>query len=264
MLHKCPKSGLSRVRQLAGCAVALAFLLTVLPVPIPVTVSGLSQKDLSQPFPCQNRTCGCCSADQCWKQCCCFTNRQKVTWAAKNNIKPPQFVVDAAAEETGTSAEVSEDSAVDLATEICSLPTTHQDPLLLEEANSDEHSSVKASMLSATRPQAELIAGLLGKFVRIVEQFASESSSVAALASNSVKATETGTRFESHVQLVLVIKAMECHGQDGHWIVCAPCAMPIVVCVNSASEPPFYFLRSFSERLKRGSLSPPVPPPRIS
>lgn len=38
-------------------------------------------KDHSVPFPCQNRPCGCRSADTCLKKCCCFTADQKVAWA---------------------------------------------------------------------------------------------------------------------------------------------------------------------------------------
>ena len=30
-----------------------------------------SEKDQSAPFPCQNRPCGCKTAEQCWKKCCC-------------------------------------------------------------------------------------------------------------------------------------------------------------------------------------------------
>lgn len=268
MSRKCLNFMLSRVRQLAGYAVTLAFLLTVFPVPFPVTGSGQSEKDLSQPFPCQNRTCGCCSADQCWKKCCCFTNRQKVTWAARNDLKLPQFVIDAATRETESSAELLHESAADLATEICSLPALPPDQMLLHEGNSEERSSGKApessDTLSVTLRKAELIASLLGELVRVVEQYAPQNLGIAAPASNSVKTEETEARLESHIQLILVMKALECNGQNGHWIVCAPCAMPMVVCVNSTPEPPCYFLRSFSERLKRGSLPPPVPPPRIS
>ena len=44
-------------------------------------VSAQNPKDQSVPFPCQNRPCGCRSADSCLKKCCCFTAAQKVAWA---------------------------------------------------------------------------------------------------------------------------------------------------------------------------------------
>jgi len=58
-----------------------------------------ADKDLSQPFPCMNRPCGCRSADEFWKKCCCFTNQQKVAWAEANDVAIPQFVVAAAKRE---------------------------------------------------------------------------------------------------------------------------------------------------------------------
>ncbi|WP_144986065.1 hypothetical protein [Gimesia aquarii] len=50
------------------------------------------QKDRTVPFPCQNRPCGCQSAGQCWKTCCCFTNREKLVWARANQVTPPECV----------------------------------------------------------------------------------------------------------------------------------------------------------------------------
>ena len=57
-------------------------------------------KDASEPFPCQNRPCGCKTADQCWKKCCCFTNAQKVAWANSRSVKVPSYVVQAAQTES--------------------------------------------------------------------------------------------------------------------------------------------------------------------
>lgn len=50
-------------------------------------------KDPSRPFPCQNRPCGCLTADECWKgDCCCFTLEEKLAWAEANGIEPPEHV----------------------------------------------------------------------------------------------------------------------------------------------------------------------------
>lgn len=57
-------------------------------------------KDAAVPFPCQNRPCGCKTADQCWKKCCCFTNAQKVAWANSHGVKVPSYVVQAAQTES--------------------------------------------------------------------------------------------------------------------------------------------------------------------
>ena len=58
-----------------------------LPLPIPVL------KDLSIPFPCQNMGCGCQNARQCWADCCCHSDQQKIEWAKANNVKPPTWFV---------------------------------------------------------------------------------------------------------------------------------------------------------------------------
>jgi hypothetical protein len=46
-----------------------------------------------------HRQCGCRTAQQCWRGCCCFTNRQKLAWAKQNGVKAPEFVAVAAKRE---------------------------------------------------------------------------------------------------------------------------------------------------------------------
>jgi hypothetical protein len=71
-----------------------------LPLPaFAAAVNGAAKKDLSKPFPCMNRPCGCKNADQCWRSCCCFTMRERLAWAEANGVEPPDFVREAAARE---------------------------------------------------------------------------------------------------------------------------------------------------------------------
>ncbi len=65
---------------------------------LPLPLSKPPGKD-GRPFPCQNRPCGCQSAAQCWKSCCCFNNAQKLAWAKANGVTPPAFVIAAARQE---------------------------------------------------------------------------------------------------------------------------------------------------------------------
>jgi len=69
--------------------VALCLLIGsgYLPLPIPIL------KDLSIPFPCQNMGCGCQNARQCWADCCCHSDQQKIEWAKANNVQPPAWFV---------------------------------------------------------------------------------------------------------------------------------------------------------------------------
>lgn len=86
------------VRPTAHRLISLCMVAALLAgiVPLPVGSSPRVTKDFSQPFPCQHHACGCRSAEQCWKKCCCFTNQQKLAWAIKHQVKPPAFVVVAA------------------------------------------------------------------------------------------------------------------------------------------------------------------------
>ena len=87
-------------RWLSCLSVAFVLCAVLLPMPVSLRPSDGVEKDLSQPFPCQNRPCGCRSAEQCWKKCCCFTNSQKVAWAKANGVDLPDYVLAAAKKET--------------------------------------------------------------------------------------------------------------------------------------------------------------------
>ncbi len=84
-----------------GWRIATTILLAVgccamwLPVP-QVSSPG---KDRSEPYPCMDRPCGCASAEQCWKKCCCFTNQEKISWAERTGVKVPEYAVAAAGRE---------------------------------------------------------------------------------------------------------------------------------------------------------------------
>lgn len=76
------------LRHRLGAAVAcLAYLLATLPLPLPASL----HKDVSQPFPCQDHPCGCQTAEQCWRQCCCFTPEQRWAWARAQSVEPPAY-----------------------------------------------------------------------------------------------------------------------------------------------------------------------------
>ena len=88
----------SSLRRLCSLIVLVSVCLSLLPLPLPSPKR--IDKDQSQPFPCQNRPCGCRSAAQCWKKCCCFSNSQKIAWAKTNCVAVPEHVHTAAAQES--------------------------------------------------------------------------------------------------------------------------------------------------------------------
>ena len=89
-------------RRLFSLAVLLGVCASLVPIPLPSNAPR--NKDKSTPFPCQNRPCGCRSAEQCWKKCCCFSNSQKLAWARAHRVNAPQYVHAAAAEESKSPA----------------------------------------------------------------------------------------------------------------------------------------------------------------
>lgn len=81
--------------SLVGVCVVAHLALTI-GFPMPQAPKGVAG---GRPFPCQHRHCGCNSADQCWRSCCCMSMQEKLAWAAKHGVTPPDYVVAAAGEE---------------------------------------------------------------------------------------------------------------------------------------------------------------------
>jgi hypothetical protein len=86
-LRKRPAGWLALVGQLAA--------LFGLPLP------PVSAKDLSSPFPCQQRRCGCLRADDCWNHCCCFSARERLAWAREHQAEVPDSLVEEARQPEG-------------------------------------------------------------------------------------------------------------------------------------------------------------------
>lgn len=76
--------------KFAGILTAVAIAIATLGIPLPIPIV----KDSSTPFPCINCGCGCVNAEACWRQCCCFSQSEKLAWANRNGIKVPDFVLD--------------------------------------------------------------------------------------------------------------------------------------------------------------------------
>ena len=74
---------------------ALMLLVVVVAAHLPIRFSSpepKNGKDRSTPFPCQDRPCGCRTAEQCKKKCCCFSTEQKLAWAKRNGVTASEVV----------------------------------------------------------------------------------------------------------------------------------------------------------------------------
>ncbi len=81
----CP----SRQQVLASVLLAV-YVVTAAGVPLP-TVGSLSPS--GELFPCSACGCGCATAEQCWRSCCCHTLAERFVWAHEHNVQPPDYAI---------------------------------------------------------------------------------------------------------------------------------------------------------------------------
>ena len=81
-------------------ATALLAALAVVAGACGIPIYQPAAKDADGAYPCMHHACGCASADACWKKCCCYTRDQKLAWAKEHGVRPPEFVVRLAANES--------------------------------------------------------------------------------------------------------------------------------------------------------------------
>lgn len=98
-------------RALIGAVLALYLCGSLGILPSPDLLSRWLGHAVSEPFPCQSHSCGCASAHQCWTSCCCFTPRQRLAWAIKNGVTPPESVHYSDEDWIAAANDVAPDSA---------------------------------------------------------------------------------------------------------------------------------------------------------
>jgi hypothetical protein len=76
-----------RGRRFTAAVTLVAYIASGIGLPLPVQAS----KKSGLPFPCMNHACGCQTAEQCWRGCCCFSAEEKLAWAAVHGIVPPDY-----------------------------------------------------------------------------------------------------------------------------------------------------------------------------
>jgi hypothetical protein len=79
--------GRSLPRRFCAILVLVCYLASAIGFPLPAPAG----KDVDQPFPCQNHPCGCRTAEECWRHCCCLTPEQRWAWARGHHVQPPPY-----------------------------------------------------------------------------------------------------------------------------------------------------------------------------
>lgn len=78
---------------IVGLLTAIAFMAASMGVvPSPAMVAGWFGVVWSSPYPCQDHACGCASAHECWTECCCHTEHERLIWAIEHGVLPPAGV----------------------------------------------------------------------------------------------------------------------------------------------------------------------------
>jgi hypothetical protein len=71
-------------------AVTYGYLVAGVPLP---SAARNSNGQSAERYPCENCSCGCASADECWRHCCCHTLTERLAWAEREGVTPPAYVL---------------------------------------------------------------------------------------------------------------------------------------------------------------------------
>lgn len=88
---------LLRHRLRCICIAPLTIVLVAASLGVTWTVGP--RKDRSVAFPCMDRACGCHDAASCRQHCCCFSDAEKVDWAAAHNVDASPFISESVVQE---------------------------------------------------------------------------------------------------------------------------------------------------------------------
>jgi hypothetical protein len=77
-------------RRFVSAMLAAMYIVTAAGIPLPA--GNLARKS-DELFPCSDDGCGCASAEQCWRSCCCHSLAERFEWAREHKVRPPEFAI---------------------------------------------------------------------------------------------------------------------------------------------------------------------------
>jgi hypothetical protein len=77
-------------RRSARVALLVAYAITAAGMPLPA--GNLAHKS-GELYPCSDCECGCASAEQCWRSCCCHSMAERMAWARVHGVRPPEYAI---------------------------------------------------------------------------------------------------------------------------------------------------------------------------
>ena len=166
--------------------IAYAVLAAGLPLPAGAVVESprhvsaaakaglLAAKDRSRPFPCMDSPCGCASAEQCFRACCCHSVAERLDWARQNGLEAELLAVlegrlgtSAGGAETKTSAGCCSTAAAKRKPSCCAAAGAEEPCLPAEPA--DDSRSVREAICT-TGGEAEVTLREDGRGLPVVER----------------------------------------------------------------------------------------------
>jgi hypothetical protein len=195
-------------------------------------VSPLPAKQGGQPFPCQNHQCGCRSAEECWRHCCCFTAEQRWAWAREHHVEPP-----AVAEPPSTSGWRS---------------------VRLRDLDSGKGVSQTECACCAKKPIAPGSTAAAERGGQIADRQTSRSQAAASLHRNVARPSTKPTSRWS-----VSVSAFRCHGLASVWVSSGAVLPSISTPAWAPCLVPVGWLESSNPAAPESAPLPPVPPPRI-
>lgn len=228
--------------------VLVAFCASLFPIPLPAPLNSSGQN--REAYPCQHCACGCKSAEQCWRNCCCHSHQEKMEWAEEHNVTPPEYFLDLLEEEQVATGQFTERA-------VCVEPVVAQ-ACCDSSPGKDKCSSAEivcqtAKANGVQRPCcSDREQSCCGKSCKVAATKTAEATREAP--------TESGENGPGYVIRALALK---CQGQSS-----ALNLLPWMTHSRpqnlSCTEQPCSFSPPVSSHCHSRTLEPPVPPPKIS
>ncbi len=214
-------------RRYARQCVSAALLVPLVVVATGVPIPSAPPATTAERYPCEACHCGCASADQCWRHCCCHSLAERLAWALRNNVRPPDFAL---ADARQASLDVSDWIPGDECRQTSPVRTCCVDR---------SEPAVESSCCSHHRPTP------------------AATGDRAPCCSRSSVATKTAPSTD----YVVAWRAMACNGQSLDSVATVP--MLVSARRELAGELPFsYWLQAPASHVAAGvSPLPSVPPP---
>jgi hypothetical protein len=271
-------------RRLAIWIALVFYALVVSGLPLPlgaVSDAGRSDgvgerlraaKDRSRPFPCRDKPCGCVSADQCFRKCCCHTPAQLLAWARRHGVEPAVL----AALERRAATEVPV-VAIASAASCCATPATvtratccaaDASPAASSKVMTDCCFPGRSSVAAVPAPAAAGGDSEPHAPAEICSDFRSLSAAGEPAQRRSATPADDPTDEPIDEPLsrhTVVLKAMlACGGIVAEWLSIGGAPPPPAVVAVDCVSPLAVTLVDRDESLRPRHVAPDVPPPRVA